>query len=279
MEKRVMLILALCIVSLMAVSVLGGSLTGVCGDGVLNIGEKCESPGTTANTFCPETEANCKGMMLGVRPAFGECNANCKCFQDQFTYSCVKGECGAACATSEDCPQSTEKCVGNQLATRPEFATCHFNCNCQETVFGTPKCVAGECGAVCAFKSDCTQTTEKCFGTKLGTRSGIGECSPNCQCKETSFTDIKCVTGECGAQCATNSECADQTKCVGTKLSTALGKCDSSCGCAVGNFGSPICVTGECGAVCSKDSDCNDNDASTADKCLSDCIYLNNSFL
>ena len=54
----------------------------------------------------------------------------------------------------------------------------------------------------------CLQTTSQCFGNKLGTRDAYGNCDCICGCTYDSF-EYSCVKGECGAECAVNSDCND----------------------------------------------------------------------
>lgn len=256
--------------AILAVAAVAGVSGGYCGNGIIDTGERCELPGTQSNMNCPEPANTCSGNRLGERPSFGDCSALCKCVNDEFTYSCVKGACGAECASSEDCLQSTEKCVGAKLATRSQYAMCHFNCNCQETVFSDAKCVKDSCGAACSQDCDCSQTTESCRGTKTGTRREYGECTSGCQCRETPFL-YTCVAESCGAECAANSDCSqDLTTCSGKKLGTRSGQCKSNCMCQYSPYKFQ-CVKDECGAACGVDKDCDDGNQATADKCASDC--------
>ncbi|MFH0978989.1 MAG: hypothetical protein V1837_06855 [Candidatus Woesearchaeota archaeon] len=271
MKKHVLIaILFLSVCSMLSWSVAAGASTGYCGNGVINFGEKCESPGTADNSYCPESATTCSGQRTGERAEFGDCNTLCKCDYDTFTYSCVKDMCGAQCTTKEDCPQTTDKCVGNKLSVRPEFGMCHYNCNCQDTVFGPAKCVMDECGAACSQDYDCPQSTETCLGAKTGTRSVDGKCSSSCQCKETPFT-YKCVANSCDAECGTKSDCTDLTTCGSNhKLGIRTATCKTNCMCQYDAF-KYQCVKDQCGAVCSKDTDCNDNNPDTKDQCLNDC--------
>ncbi len=75
-----------------------------CGNGNVDSGEACELPDTFNNPFCSQTTAGeCQGNKLGVRDAFGDCNAGCGCVLDSFAYTCVEGQCGALCDSNEDC--------------------------------------------------------------------------------------------------------------------------------------------------------------------------------
>ncbi|MBN2142774.1 hypothetical protein JW711_05595 [Candidatus Woesearchaeota archaeon] len=81
-----------------------------CGDGTVQPPETCELPGTSDNPYCEQTTSECSGYLLGLRDAFGNCDAVCGCTDDPFDYACVEGSCGAECDADLDCePQ----CLGN----------------------------------------------------------------------------------------------------------------------------------------------------------------------
>jgi hypothetical protein len=97
-----------------------------CGNGIVNItlGEKCERPSTYNNTYCSQSTSLCSGTKRGVRDAFGNCNSTCGCKYDSYTYSCVKGQCGATCKINTDCND-------NNIKTND---TCLTNCTCKHEI-------------------------------------------------------------------------------------------------------------------------------------------------
>ncbi|MEM5855046.1 MAG: hypothetical protein QXX07_03335 [Candidatus Aenigmatarchaeota archaeon] len=95
-----------------------------CGNGVLEGNEQCELPNTTNNAYCSQTTQECSGYKLGTRDAYGNCDAACGCVYDSFSFSCVKGQCGAECEKDEDCK---DYCEGN---VRFYGGKCQSNCTC-----------------------------------------------------------------------------------------------------------------------------------------------------
>ncbi|MFH0977661.1 MAG: hypothetical protein V1837_00020, partial [Candidatus Woesearchaeota archaeon] len=187
-----------------------------CGDGTVNGNEQCELPNTNSNHNCPETTEECSGHKKGTRGSFGNCNSNCMCNNNQFSYQCVAGACGAECSVNADCndgnPNTLDSCSGD--------------CQCvQEPVCGNDVINPGE---ECELPSTlhnayCVQSTQECLGNKLGTRDSFGNCDPNCDCDETPFS-YACVKGSCNAQCSSDSDCNDND-------SKTADSCLSNCTC------------------------------------------------
>ena len=97
----------------------------------------------------------------------------------------------------------------------------------------------------------CAQNTTACSGTQTGTRGSLGNCNGACGCVQTPF-NYACVKGSCGAQCAVNSDCPENTTaCNGNQTGTrdSLGICNSQCGCTQKSFNFS-CVRDSCGAGC-----------------------------
>ncbi len=105
-----------------------------CGDGIVTSPEECELPGTNNNPYCSQTTQACSGKKLGVRDAFGYCNEYCGCIDDPFSYSCVKGQCGAECDSDDDCPCPGDKCHHRQpiWLDYPDYSTCSEDCVCAD---------------------------------------------------------------------------------------------------------------------------------------------------
>jgi hypothetical protein len=154
-----------------------------CGDGQINLAkEKCELPNTQKNLNCAQTTERCQDTKRGSRDSYGSCDANCGCQNDDFTYSCVKGECGAECGKNADCGLSTcnatytDYCDGKRLVEYDmdsSLDSTFVQDSCQNT-----------CGGMCS----------------------CNECSPNCQAPQ---THPHCSKDVCGGQCTTNADCDD----------------------------------------------------------------------
>ncbi|MBW2975986.1 DUF4215 domain-containing protein, partial [Candidatus Woesearchaeota archaeon] len=146
----------------------------------------------------------------------------------------------------------------------------------------------------------CSQTTEQCSGTKLGTRDAYGYCDDECGCLPDSFT-YQCVKDECGAACDSNDDCSPNycatvytDYCYGKKLAdynnnklydsyTKTDSCGNTCNlgtCGCSNCqpdcsATPTkqCVAGICGAECDSNDDCSDYNPNTIDTCnLGNCM-------
>ncbi|MEK6947045.1 MAG: hypothetical protein AABX32_05560, partial [Nanoarchaeota archaeon] len=60
--------------------------------------------------------------------------------------------------------------------------------------------------------SYCLQSQQQCLGNKLGIREANGYCNSNCLCGENSFA-YSCKKDICGAQCDTDADCGESSKC------------------------------------------------------------------
>jgi len=70
----------------------------------------------------------------------------------------------------------------------------------------------------------CTQSTTQCSGTKQGTRDTLGNCNSACGCTQDTF-NYACTKGQCGAACATNTDCNDNN-------ANTIDTCDTAtCAC------------------------------------------------
>ncbi|MBW2971011.1 hypothetical protein KY320_02520 [Candidatus Woesearchaeota archaeon] len=74
-----------------------------CNNGVVDAGEDCERPDTRNNQYCQQQSATCQSAKTGKRDGLGNCDANCGCVYDSFSYSCVKGSCNAECDSDDHC--------------------------------------------------------------------------------------------------------------------------------------------------------------------------------
>ena len=183
-----------------------------CGNGNITLGEMCELPSTSNNTYCSQTTEVCQGPKLGTRDAYGNCNSSCGCVYDTFLYSCVQGMCEAECGTNGNCPQNNcsqtynDYCTGNKLReydndnimdsttiTNSCSNPCSENCtctNCTANCSAPPKtthCVQGVCGAECDSNDDCSATDcdnlDGCYnGTYRNYQDVTNTCLNNCSC-------------------------------------------------------------------------------------------------
>ena len=173
---------------------------------------------------------------------------------------------------------------------------CDANCQNEECGDGIIQTgLSEECELPNTFDNIyCSQTTEQCLGSKLGTRDSYGDCDVSCGCLEDPF-EYECVAGECGADCGNHGDCPGDSceityndNCDGTKLVdyngnkikdsyTVSDECDDTCDldkcgcsdCQVDCSETPdtYCVVGECEAECVVDSDCDDGNEHTIDTC------------
>jgi len=156
-----------------------------CGDGNLDFGETCELPNTFNNVFCLQNTQQCLGNKLGTRDLYGNCDGVCGCSYDSFEYSCVKGQCGAECGSDDDCPGS--------FCSITYYDYCS---NKKLTEYDNDK-IKDSTTVSDAYDNNCLDT---CFCT-----DNSADCSPP-------ETNTYCVAGECGAECAIDSDCDDQNE-------------------------------------------------------------------
>ena len=191
-----------------------------CGDGKLDADEECELPSTYDNEYCSQSTWTCSGYKFGTRDSKGFCNSGCNCVEDSFSYECVEDECDAECDSDDDCDD------GNSRTTD----YCKDNCLCahdEEPSF----CGDGdvdpdeECELPSTYDNQfCPQSTETCYGFKLGTRDSKGFCNSYCQCTPDSFS-YECVKDKCDAECDSDDDCDDGN-------SNTNDYCKNNCLCA-----------------------------------------------
>ncbi len=262
-----------------------------CGDGILNPGEQCESPGDANDSDCPQNPEECFNHKLGIRDNYGNCVANCLCDEDQFLLSCVQNECGAECDSNDDCDDSNSSTIDSC-----NMASCVCEHQPTQSVCGNGKLEAGEeCeppGVVlstCSYGADylqdycdqnCHLQDDECEDDYPGCTSdaecdedmpGTDGCDMQCQ-----YEEPECGNGDLdlGEECELpvtndNSYCNQQTTdCLGNKkgVRDGFGDCDSNCGCTEDNF-MYQCVKWYCGAECDSNDDCSDCDPNTVDTC------------
>jgi len=280
-----------------------------CGDGFVNVssGETCELPNTFNNAYCGQTTTDgCIGHKIGLRDAFGDCSASCGCTNDNFTYSCVPGQCGATCDGNEDCEP---KCVGNvfyyggacDLATGCSCSWTTENCDSHDGWYDTINirwlndtiCTEKEEKQqiykefMCASPNGCTFIVSDNRWVSTGnTRNKLNgtSCDDGLWCSD---NDV-CTDGTCGG---TSKDCSGFSI---TKIETCFNNPDnfyftwdfrneftSVCDedndrCTTGNESiTHTCDVARCGAQCTNDADCYDKDSNTIDNCLEDCTCEN----
>jgi len=174
------------------------SQSAPCGNGIIEPGEVCEPPFTNNDGDCAQADYECLNHKLGARDGFGYCNSACSCFEDEFVYQCVAGQCGASCSVNADCND-------NNPAT-PDFCL-SSNCSCSHSPL--PYCGNGnvEPGEECEYDSQCIgggacvscQCTNNLY-------CGNNMLNPSEQCDRGVFNGIPCVpptNGQC-TYCTTN---------------------------------------------------------------------------
>ena len=207
-------------------------LRELCGNNVIDNGESCELPDTQENPNCNSPGQKCFENKLGLRFKNGYCNSNCFCEEGNFSYSCVKGSCGAKCANSEDCIAS-EVCDLNSCQ-------CIQKTHCGDKIlqeyndYGEKE----ECELPNTLSnSNCK--IEECKGKKSALKfnklSEYGSCNANCRCDYGDIT-YDCRKGSCGAECSEDgSGCGTNLIC-----NTVNCACQSTAVC-----GNGICEAGE----------------------------------
>ena len=260
----------------------------VCGNEVLDPGEECD-PEELNSTYCDQSTDDCLGFMFGSRDDYGDCTDECLCDPDPFDYQCVESYCGAECDQDSDCDDSDPTTLD----------TCNSDCSCEneyDPYCGNQEIDPGEeCDPPGQDSLSCDQSTEDCYGYKLGVRDSFGLCDSGCSCIDDPFT-YQCVEGECGAECDSAGDCEDESceetytdYCDGLYLyeydgdhilgsttikEKCLNTCDGDCTCTDCEVGceapelDSYCDT-ECGAECETDSDC--GDFGTCNECI--CEY------
>ncbi|MCD4740033.1 thrombospondin type 3 repeat-containing protein, partial [archaeon] len=178
-----------------------------CGDGELDTGEECELNATDDNQYCSQTKEECEGNQTMTRDAFGYCDGECFCIEDNWNNPvCIEGSCGAECDEDADCddldPHTLDWC---------ELDACY----CDHEYM--PYCGDGnvDAGEECELNATdnntyCDQTSEQCVGAQIQYRDSFGYCDGDCGCVEDSWSNPQCVVDECNAECAINADCDDQ---------------------------------------------------------------------
>ncbi len=107
------------------------------------------------NSFdCPQSINFCNNGRTGVRDSLGNCNNSCSCIEDSFSYSCVIGECGANCASNEDC--------GEEEYCNLSDCSCHTieeTNNCPDVLLNIKNIIEKTDGLYFDLEYSCTQST------------------------------------------------------------------------------------------------------------------------
>ena len=139
----------------------GINVTSLCGNNVINLGEQCELPSTSDNSYCSQSTSQCSGNKSGTRDNLGNCNATCGCVLDSFTYQCVQGQCGATCDADGDCPLG-QTCNTNTCGCTGTAWTCGNG-----IIEGSEQCDDGNTasGDGCSYSACQVETNWTCSGT------------------------------------------------------------------------------------------------------------------
>lgn len=265
-----------------------GSNDPVCGDGVLDDGEACDSE-VPAGTSCAD-----QGFAGGALACADDCTLD--------TSGCVAAACDddetADCACA-DGTAGVMTCAGGEWGDcECEPATCDegdtATCACEGGETGTMTCAGGEwgdceCGgAVCG--DEAIEGGEACDGPDLGghTCASLGfaggelACDDACVFDTTACTTGECLTGEtescaCPAGMAGERTCVDGhwADCVCTAIECTPGD-TMSCACPGGDTGTMTCEGGlwadcaGCAAEWCGDGTC--NGAESEATCPVDCM-------
>jgi hypothetical protein len=163
-----------------------------CGDGTLDDQEQCELPGTQDNTFCSQHTTQCFGNKLGIRDGYGNCNSQCSCAEDQFTFQCVAGECGAQCSESEQASQPCGQSAIGECELGIQRRICGADCmwggwsECSGDTYGTEE--------ICDEKdNDCDGAIDEGFDLQTDNEN-CGACGVLC------LEYQACIEGKCEDQ-------------------------------------------------------------------------------
>jgi hypothetical protein len=209
-----------------------GTCGPVCGNGDVEAGEECELPNTHNNAYCPQSTWTCSGKRTGTRDSYGDCDFSCSCDYDAFSYSCIKGSCGAECSIDADC---SNKCVGDVY---------YYN---------------GDCTSGC----ECTYLTEDCnqydgwYDTGNFRWVSMGQCTEKKQ-KEREYRDHICSVSYGGCDYSvTDTQWVDTGE---TRNKEDGTTCDDGLFCTVND----ACIAGVCDG---ETRDCSDGISCTEDFC------------
>ena len=87
--------------------------------------------------------------------------------------------------------------------------TCYYHQICGNNVLEEGE----ECEPINTINNlDCNQTTEICWGKKLGIRDKFGDCNNACECSFDKF-DYSCIKGKCEAECSNDKDCGAGNSC------------------------------------------------------------------
>ncbi|MBI4162507.1 MAG: hypothetical protein HY513_02395 [Candidatus Aenigmarchaeota archaeon] len=164
-----------------------------CGDGLVSNNEQCEAPNTDNNQICSQNATTCDGKRFGQRDAAGFCTGACLCSEDQFTFSCQLGKCGATCSDGQTRNITITKPGGTCVALQQCGSSCEYQpVDCEPgSVCGNKICQAGETATNCP--ADCSAGS-----------CGNGICDSN-ENNATCPTDCKTVAGKCEIKIASQS--------------------------------------------------------------------------
>lgn len=231
-----------------------------CGDGKITSGEECEPPSGTNDADCGQSTTTCQGKLSGIRDNKGNCNSNCLCVDDSFSYSCMKDSCGAACGSDDDCKDS--------ISSTTDY--CDDACTCQHITTATCGNEVIEVGEQCEKNGDCI-SGKVCSGCRCisGPVCGDDIVQPGEECdlgaKVNGVLCVPPVNGSC-IYCKSNCTWASigGGSCGNSKIeygeecddgSSNGGGCTASCGDSCIYCGNDCMVKFTSGGSCDSDYD------------------------
>ena len=216
---------------------------GVCGDGILDVGEQCD-PGATATTCCSalcvatangtgcddgnectQTDSCQSGTCTGSNPVvcaapdqchnLGTCNPATGLCSNPAKVNGTSCNDGNACTQTDSCQAGT--CTGSNPVVCPAADQCHQPRVCAPATglcSNTPK----PNDTACNDGNACTQTDTCQAGTCTGSNPVV--CTPQDQCHETGTCNT--LSGVCSNPARANgTSCTDGNAC--TKTDTCQG--------------------------------------------------------
>ncbi len=172
-----------------------------CGDAIVSGNEQCELPNTDNNQICTQNATTCDGKRFGQRDNAGFCTGSCLCSDDQFTFSCQLGKCGATCSDGQTRNITLTKPGGTCVALQQCGSNCEFQpADCEPgSVCGNRICQAGETSTNCP--SDCS--AGQCGNGVCESGETITSCPTDCKAAA-ARCEIKITSQSCAFVSTTN---------------------------------------------------------------------------
>jgi len=176
----------------------------MCGDGVVDISEECDPPGSTS-------DCTTEGYDTGTMTCRSDCSYDISACESSGPY-CGDGTCneGEDCTTCDvDCDSRTDSFCGDNV--------CNIGEDCES------------CPIDCAYGSinDCSTCQKGVCDGKCNPQDGAG--CPDCGAKNYCCGSETCNTALCGADCGTEGniiECCGDSMCEGAE---SYLSCETDC--------------------------------------------------